>query len=322
MKEFKENFEEGLTKGLRRFKTNPRNNQALLECHNWEPTEKGLKPREDLEGLTIVTLAGDIDESISLSDIFWFSDDCFPTDRGEPPVVPKPRIELVCVGATSVTWNTAASAKTITTPGAGGTNSVQVLVTSGSGTTPYIWSVVGTGFSLLEEGIQTDNFANTLYADDTACGTAVITVVDDCGFTTTGYVRASVGVWVATGITTCVKPGEGTLSGGFWHVYVDQYYLKIKTTRLESCGLGNCTVGFTNTCDSMCWTNNCQARCATCATTYGSDDPCTPCVENMRPTFDLQLFPCYLDILCWDSEYKAAECWCNQSIEVKEWVCS
>lgn len=322
MKEFKENFDEGLTKGLRRFKTNPRNNQALLECHNWEPTERGLKPREDLEGLTIVTLPGEIDASISLSGGFWFTDDCFPTTRlppGEVPTVPPPTIEVVCVDVTPVSWNVGASAKTITTPGSG-TNEVQVLVVPG--TAPYVWSVLGIGFSLLEEGVFTDNFANTLYADSTACGTATITVVDACGFSTTGYVRASAGVWAATGITTCIKSGEGTLSGGFWHVYVDQYYLKVKTTLLLNCALGNCTAGFTNTCDSMCWTNNCQTSCATCADTYGSDDPCSECVENMRPTFDIQQFPCYLDTHCWDGEYLGAECWCNQSIEVQEWVCA
>ena len=43
MKAFQYVFEEGLMKGLRRFSSNPRNNQDLVECHNAMPSENGLK---------------------------------------------------------------------------------------------------------------------------------------------------------------------------------------------------------------------------------------------------------------------------------------
>jgi len=44
MKAFQFVFDEGLTKGLRRFSSNPRNNQNLVECHNAMPNEDGLVP--------------------------------------------------------------------------------------------------------------------------------------------------------------------------------------------------------------------------------------------------------------------------------------
>ncbi|MBW2005045.1 MAG: RHS domain-containing protein [Deltaproteobacteria bacterium] len=65
------------------------------------------------------------------------------------------------------------------------------------GTPPYTWSVSGKGFSLAET--ETQGLSNTLYADDTACRAATITVIDDCGQTATGYVRCTTGQWVLKG---------------------------------------------------------------------------------------------------------------------------
>jgi len=48
MREFEFNFDDGLLKGLRRFKTNPRNAQTLVECHNWMPAEQGLELHEEI----------------------------------------------------------------------------------------------------------------------------------------------------------------------------------------------------------------------------------------------------------------------------------
>ena len=60
MKEYEFTFQEGLTKGLRRHFTNPRNKEALVECHNWMPTETGLEAHE------AVTLIGSIVDSFLL----------------------------------------------------------------------------------------------------------------------------------------------------------------------------------------------------------------------------------------------------------------
>ena len=46
-------FREGLTKGLRRSSTNPRNSQALIECHNVVPSEQGLKNFRELSQASI-----------------------------------------------------------------------------------------------------------------------------------------------------------------------------------------------------------------------------------------------------------------------------
>ena len=46
-------FREGLTKGLRRSSTNPRNSQALIECHNVVPSEQGLKNFRELSQVSI-----------------------------------------------------------------------------------------------------------------------------------------------------------------------------------------------------------------------------------------------------------------------------
>jgi len=54
------------------------------------------------------------------------------------------------------------------------------------GCPPYTLSVSGNGFSMT---------GKTLFVDDTACGSATITVTDACGNNTTGYVRCTAGKW-------------------------------------------------------------------------------------------------------------------------------
>lgn len=69
-----------------------------------------------------------------------------------------------------------------------------IVVTGGS--SPYTWEVSGTGFSLDSE--ETTDGDNILYADETSCGSATITVTDGVGNTTTFYVRSTEGEWVPT----------------------------------------------------------------------------------------------------------------------------
>lgn len=71
--------------------------------------------------------------------------------------------------------------------------SVFVEVTGGKG--PFFWSVSGSsGFHLAETGAS-DSSTNLLIADSYACGTATITVTDDCGFDCSGEIRSTAGVW-------------------------------------------------------------------------------------------------------------------------------
>ncbi len=86
-----------------------------------------------------------------------------------------------CLGiADPLTWNYAGSIDTIARNGSG---TVAVL----GGTGPYSWTVSGTGFTL--DHSITVGLSNTLNADNTACGSAEITVTDKCGQTVTGYIR-------------------------------------------------------------------------------------------------------------------------------------
>ena len=51
MKGFQYTFHEGLAKGLRKYSSNMRNVQSLVECHNAMPMEDGLHPHEDVIAL-------------------------------------------------------------------------------------------------------------------------------------------------------------------------------------------------------------------------------------------------------------------------------
>jgi hypothetical protein len=97
-----------------------------------------------------------------------------------------------CATADPVAYDTVNSDETIDRDG-----TASVIITDGC--PPFTWSVAGTGFwfdlahTLTE--IETDARTVTLYADDTACGSATITVVDDCEDSCTGYVRCTEGQW-------------------------------------------------------------------------------------------------------------------------------
>jgi len=71
-------------------------------------------------------------------------------------------------------------------------SSVEISIIGGIPT--YTWEVSGNGF-ILSEG-ATKGLNNTLIANDTACGTATITVTDKGGASCTGYVRCTAGSWV------------------------------------------------------------------------------------------------------------------------------
>lgn len=51
MKEFEFTFDKGLRLGLRTHYSNPRNEQALVECHNLMPTEKGIEGHKAITDL-------------------------------------------------------------------------------------------------------------------------------------------------------------------------------------------------------------------------------------------------------------------------------
>lgn len=93
----------------------------------------------------------------------------------------------LCPENPSLVYDTANSAETIELNGSA------TLIVIGNNP-PYTWSVSGTGFTLENEG-QPTGPTNTLYADDTACGTATITVTGCGGPSVTGSVRSIAGHW-------------------------------------------------------------------------------------------------------------------------------
>jgi len=101
-------------------------------------------------------------------------------------------------------------------------NSMYVYV-DGNGA-PYTWSVVGTDFSM--EFAETESKGNQLFAGPAACGSAKITCTDCDGNYTIGFIRCSVGQWVACGsapIVRCAGGGNclavcsGYYGGGSWY---------------------------------------------------------------------------------------------------------
>jgi len=83
-------------------------------------------------------------------------------------------------------------------------SSVEISVIGGF--PPYTWQVSGNGFSLSLN--ETEVPSNALYANETACGAATITVTDNYGVPVTGYVRCTTGGWCCCG---------GWTSGGNYH---------------------------------------------------------------------------------------------------------
>ncbi len=88
--------------------------------------------------------------------------------------------------ADPLTWETAGETLARGTAPCASSGSTLALTVAG-GTKPYSWSVTGTGFCL--DSAITVGLGNTLRADNTACGSATITVTDKCAQTVTGYVR-------------------------------------------------------------------------------------------------------------------------------------
>jgi len=129
-----------------------------------------------------------------------------------------------CETADAFTYDDATSDDTIDRPNGGG-ETATIAITGGC--PRYSWSVAGTGFSLTNA--TTTGLTNTLNADATACGSATITITDDCGTVATGYVRCTTGGWALDEVI-CSSTGCGYASGWFGHYSVPdgkyKYYFR------------------------------------------------------------------------------------------------
>jgi len=133
------------------------------------------------------------------------------------------------------------------------------------GQVPYKWSVTGDGFSLSDD--QTQGLSNTLIADDTACGSAVVTVTDSRNSPQVGgSVRTlDYGQWVHIS-QTCEMPGAPTTpwidqGWGLWKAEKIAGGRKQTTKIFNYSGFGNCDLEEEN-CSEDDGENGCAASCS------------------------------------------------------------
>ena len=70
MRGFQYTFDKGLVGGLRRFSSNPRNKQDLVECHNAMPSDDGLRPHVDVTSLDADSIPWRVGTPITSPDLF------------------------------------------------------------------------------------------------------------------------------------------------------------------------------------------------------------------------------------------------------------
>jgi hypothetical protein len=184
--------------------------------------------------------------------------------------------------------------------------SITVYVLNGCG--PYNWSVTGTGFSLASA--VTSVLSNTLSASGSACGTATVTITDECGTTVTAKIRCTSGSWVLKS-GTCGLSGSGTYvslgAGGACANRRDYTYIsanKKQTQRIcvFAAGGGDCPTSDDYPERCACQNNNCAC--------YGSSIACVKCIEGA----EVPPCECYDDGATWN-------CQCTESLAYYEWEC-
>jgi hypothetical protein len=95
--------------------------------------------------------------------------------------------------------------------------SSEVTIAILDGCPDFTWSVTGTGFTL--EETKTAGRLNKLIASGTACGAAIITVVDSCSMSTTIELRCTTGVWtkVADSVRSTNRDDIAGCGGSNWY---------------------------------------------------------------------------------------------------------
>lgn len=139
------------------------------------------------------------------------------------------------------------------------------------GCPPYTWSVNGNGFSLTD---------NTLFADDTSCGSATIIVTDACGNNTTGYVRCTEGIWSAQ--TYTCGSDYGNQDSGRCIVTIGKYRYE-DWVGCVHCSGPICSMLFDRY-DDCLYANPASAYGCTrsCSSTYCGGDCGIACTSNRR----------------------------------------
>ena len=182
-------------------------------------------------------------------------------------------------------------------------DSIEVFVEGGC--PPFTWSVSGTDFSLDNE--TTTSRQNTLNAGASACGTATITVTDDCGDEITGYVRCTYGEWILKS-NDCQLSGVGTYLGASYPSY---YYELISGNKKQlqttyKSWAGSCYFLTEEACETWCSTQN-EVDC-------GADAP-DNCIDHDNE------FPANCFVYSGCPDLWSGECFCVYSLSYYEWEC-
>jgi len=185
----------------------------------------------------------------------------------------------------------------------------EITITVLGGCPPFDWSVSGSGFSFAQS--ETDTRFNTLIADAGSCGSATITVTDDCGDTVTGYVRNTTGSWVYKS-TGCSLSGTGTYTGesgsNVYYELISGNKKQVQTSNRFMSGTANCPWVCTTPggCNDLCDDTGAGRSCANCI------DPCTYTEARCNQGF-----------ACDCSTESTYACWANifGSMAYYEWEC-
>ena len=216
-------------------------------------------------------------------------------------------------------------------------NTITISVIEGN--PPYTWSVSGTGFDLEES--QTTELSNILLADDTACGSADITVTDASGSTVKGSVRCTVGAWVKQDITgmtaeeACPIPGPATEEP--WYNGRTRIEGKYKVN-IVLIGYGRCDEWGHPERDCRCEVRGCDSSCKTYDGTSGKCHPvmgCSKCVgegdwinnwtcqaEGDETESASGTIPPCCEYYRIPSATRYMECYCNSGFELHIWECN
>ena len=214
-----------------------------------------------------------------------------------------------CVDTTPMTWDYDTSAATVAR-----NNSVGIAILDGLG--PYDWSIAGTGFTL--GSAQTSGVSNTVIADGAACGTATITVTDQCGGSVTGYVRCTTGHWNLV--------GNGCVLSGAPDTVIEGPYCAIEMLKVEGKYQQRQTV---NTSEGVSGSPDCGNYCDASANCVGGGLGCTDCLTwtcEMRTPWGCvgDATTCgfwYCHHFGYDCDHTYGYCQCNYVLQYSEWVC-
>jgi len=190
------------------------------------------------------------------------------------------------------------------------------LIYATANNTPLRWSVSGTGFSLEHE--ETEGFGNVLHADETACGSAEITITGCDDQSATGYVRCTTGQWTAwtRGIKLTGEPDTKTWAGGVLKLDLYKKQGKYKQSQHVHACMATGVAG----CDG--------ADCAhpNCTGLEFEQDVCLDwdCSDTYAGTLPVRCEDwCCAKVKCAPGTWPEQEgmCFHNSQIEYAEWIC-